>query len=386
MSDYVFISYSRKDQAYARQLVDHLRASGFEVWIDDRIDFGSRWWQTIVEAIQRCAALIVIMSPDSEASEWVEREIHLALRERKPVFPLLLRGKGFALLITRQYVKVTDGRMPPPDFYDRLRQVVPTMDHVASPAGQLEKAETGPPRTPFEPEMVPVPAGELLMGSDPKMDPRAKGSEQPQHILPLPAYSIAKTPVTNAEFLAFVQAVDRPPPSHWANERPLIGEERHPVVHITWHDAVAYCNWLSSVTGRSFCLPSEAEWEKAARGSDGRLYPWGDRWEGGRCNTAQSGTWTTTPVDAHPQGASPYGLLDMAGNVWEWTRSLHCSYPYEPTDGREALDVPDRRVLRGGSFGYKPDLARCAYRMRLGPENLGKDIGFRVAISFASGS
>ena len=251
MSDYVFISYSHKDKAYARQLGDDLRERGFEVWRDDRIDFGSRWWQTIVEAVQGCAALIVVMSPDSEASEWVEREVQLALRERKPIFPLLLRGKGFAILITRQYVNVTDERMPPSDFYDRLRQVVSPADCVAPSTGEPEKAETSAPRAPFEPEMVSVPAGELLMGSDPGRDPRAKGPEQPQHVLSLPAYAIAKTPITNAEFLAFVQAVDHPPPSHWANERPPVGEERHPVVQVTWHDVTAYCRWLSGVTGRS---------------------------------------------------------------------------------------------------------------------------------------
>jgi formylglycine-generating enzyme required for sulfatase activity len=385
MSDYVFISYSHKDRTYARQLVNDLRADGFEVWIDDRIGFGTRWWQTIVEALLGSTAVIVIMSPDSEASESVEREVQLSMRERKPLFPLLLRGEGFTLLINRQYVDVTDGSMPPPHFYDRLRQVVPTADHVPLlPAGEIEKAEASVPRAPFEPEMVPIPAGVLTMGSDPEKDSLAKRAEQPQHVLPLPAYSVAKTPVTNAEFLAFVQAVGHPPPKHWANECPPVGEELHPVVQVTWHDAVAYCRWLSDVTGRPYRLPSEAEWEKAARGGDGHLYPWGDRWEAGRCNTSQSGTWATTPVDAHPQGASPYGMLDMAGNVWEWTRSLHHSYPYDPADGREDPDDPDRRVLRGGSFGYKADLARCAYRMRLGPESLGRDIGFRVVISSPS--
>jgi formylglycine-generating enzyme required for sulfatase activity len=156
------------------------------------------------------------------------------------------------------------------------------------------------------------------------------------------------------------------------------------VVQVTWHDAVTYCHWLSDATGRLYCLASEAEWEKGARGADGRLYPWGDRWDVERCNTSQSGTWATTPVDAYPQGASPYGLWDMAGNVWEWTRSLHTSYPYLSTDGREDLDDPGRRVLRGGSFGYKAALARSAYRLRLGPDNLGRDIGFRVVIASAA--
>ena len=383
MDDYVFISYSHspEDRAYARELVGTLRASGVNVWIDDRIDFGSRWWQTIVKAVRGCSALIAIMSPDAEASEWVEREVQMALSERIPIFPLLLRGKGFDLLITRQYIKVDDGRMPPPDFYERLRQAISTGDDGTSPDDEPEAEEPTAPRMPFEPQTVSIPAGEVHIGSDPTKDARAQKAEQPQHVLSLGAYQIAKTPVTNDAYLAFVQATNRPPPSHWVDGRPPRGQEDHPVVQVSWHDATAYCRWLSSITGRAYRLPSEVEWEKAARGGDGRLYPWGNQWQAGRCNTSEDGTWDTTPVDAHPKGASPYGLLDMAGNVWEWTHSLYHSYPYDPADGREALDVPDRRVLRGGSFGYKADLARCAYRMRLGPEALGRDIGFRVTLS-----
>jgi len=383
LKDYVFISYSHspEDRAYARELVSNLRASGFNVWIDDRIDFGSRWWQTIVKAVRGCSALIAIMSPDAEASEWVEREVQLALSDQIPIFPLLLRGKGFALLITRQYIKVDDGTMPPPDFYERLRRAISADDRRTAADSEPETAETAAPWSPFEPQRVSIPAGEVCIGSDPTKDARAKKAEQPQHVLSLAAYEIAATPVTNDAYLAFVQATNHLAPSHWVNDKPPPGQEDHPVVQVSWHDATAYCRWLSSVTGRAYRLPSEVEWEKAARGGDGRLYPWGNQWQEGRCNTSESGTWDTTPVDAHPKGASPYGLLDMAGNVWEWTSSLHIAYPYDPTDGREALDVPDRRVLRGGSFGYKADLARCAYRMRLGPESLGRDIGFRVALS-----
>jgi formylglycine-generating enzyme required for sulfatase activity len=163
------------------------------------------------------------------------------------------------------------------------------------------------------------------------------------------------------------------------------------VVNVSWHDAVAYCRWLAEVTGRPYCLPSEAEWEKSARGSDGRIYPWGNRWEAKQCNSEEGGKGDITPVGIYPQGASPYGLLDMAGNVLEWTRSLwgedweepSFKYPYDPTDGREDLDAPGGvlRVLRGGSFYLNVKYARCAARIRLIPNYFGMSSGFRVLVA-----
>ena len=122
MGDHVFISYSRSDQDYARKLARVLHERGLEVWIDDRIQSGDRWWGAIDRAVRRCAALIVIMTPDSEGSEWVEKEILLAQRSDRPILPLLLRGDAFSLLIDTQYVDVTGGELPPQGFYDRLAE------------------------------------------------------------------------------------------------------------------------------------------------------------------------------------------------------------------------------------------------------------------------
>ena len=122
---HVFISYAREDQAYARELAADLRAHGLGVWMDDRIDFGDRWWQTIVQAVRASAAVIVVMTPAAEQSEWVEREVMLALDEDKPVFPLLLQGKRFPILITKQFANVSGGQMPPDSFYERLARVAP---------------------------------------------------------------------------------------------------------------------------------------------------------------------------------------------------------------------------------------------------------------------
>ena len=232
------------------------------------------------------------------------------------------------------------------------------------------------------------------MGSDPQQDEGAYDEEQPQHRLYLPDYYLAKTPVTNGQYRAFVAATGREAPEGWTNRAPPRGEEDHPVVNVSWYDARDYCQWLSEVTGRGYALPSEAEWEKGARGTDGRIYPWGNQWDATRCNSKESGLGKTTSVHAYPQGASPHGVLDMAGNVWEWTRSLwgksgerpDYRYPYRPTDGRENLDagreVP--RVLRGGAFLDSRRRVRCAYRYRYFPHDSSWDLGFRVVVRPAS--
>jgi formylglycine-generating enzyme required for sulfatase activity len=139
--------------------------------------------------------------------------------------------------------------------------------------------------------------------------------------------------------------------------------DKCPVVYASWHDATMYCRWLSEATGKPYRLPSEAEWEKAARGRDGRIYPWGNEWQAGRCNSREEGVRTTTPVGTYALGKSPYGVLDRVGNVWEWTRSHYGEYPYDPTDGREDPDTQAPYVLRGGSYYDDTGQVRCAVRL-----------------------
>jgi formylglycine-generating enzyme required for sulfatase activity len=238
-----------------------------------------------------------------------------------------------------------------------------------------------------EPEWIKVPAGEFWMGSDRGID-----DERPPHKLHLDDYLISRTPISNAQYHLFTQDAEYAPPQHWAEDRPPKGLESHPVVYVNWHDALAYCEWLSQQTSKSITLPSEAQWERAARGDrDRREYPWGDHFEVTRCNSAELGLGNTTPVGIFPDGASPYACLDMAGNVWEWTCSLwgedvekpEYDYPYDSTDGREALDAPDNvlRVLRGGAFyDLRYDL-RCACRGYHSPNYGDLYVGFRVVLS-----
>ncbi len=260
-----------------------------------------------------------------------------------------------------------------------------------------------------------VPAGAFSMGSDPERDSAAGDEELPQHSVDLPGFYLARWPVTVAQFRAFVEAEDYTEHDPNALSRP----ENEPVVYVSWYDAQAYCQWLDqrlrsmsagrlaglegeAGEARAFWaglnegklhagLPSEAEWEKAARGSDGRLYPWGEEPDPEKANYAHTGLNGTSPVGCFPKGRSPYGCEDMSGNVWEWTRSLwgedwekpDFPYPYDPRDGREVLSAGDEplRVLRGGSFFYLAELVRCAYRSWDSPNHRGSYFGFRVVVS-----
>ena len=278
------------------------------------------------------------------------------------------------------------------------------------------------------PELVEIPAGPFLMGSSDE-DGDADDDEKPQHELYLPNYSIGKTPVTNAQWRHFVavggyeqraywtaagwnfitganttqrgahqprrrwwQRLRQPQPPAIRDEPcepyrwrgPEAGDDNLPVVNITWYEAVAYCRWLSEATGQEFYLPSEAEWEKAARGSDGRVYPWGNAWEPGYCNSDEAGIERTAPVGSFPVGAGPYGALDMAGNVWEWCATKwRKAYPYalEPEWEVAYLEGTDRRRLRGGAYYSSRTFVRCAYRHSLSSPHLRYyvDFGLRVA-------
>jgi formylglycine-generating enzyme required for sulfatase activity len=270
------------------------------------------------------------------------------------------------------------GRRPTQSDAVRRRAV------AAEALGRIESGRPGAQpafwRLPYgEPAWVEVPAGEFWLGRD-----TGGSAEKPVHRLFLEAFRIARVPITNAQYQFFVAATGHRPPKHWEDGRPPRGLESHPVVAVTWHDALVYCRWLAEVTGKSITLPSEAQWEKAARGpQDRREYPWGDEWDETKCNTSELGLGETTPVGIFPDGASPYGCLDMAGNVWEWTTSQFKEYPYDPADGRENLEAGDEalRVLRGGSFYGNRSYARCAARGRGGPGSRGIIGGFRVVVS-----
>jgi formylglycine-generating enzyme required for sulfatase activity len=225
-------------------------------------------------------------------------------------------------------------------------------------------------------DTVDVPPGDVLLGNDPRPSRGpASRDEVPQHDVVVAAVSLSRTPVTNGQYREFVRATGHPAPPHWPGGALPVALDRHPVTYVDWLDATAFCRWAGAR------LPTEAEWEKAARGTDRRLFPWGDDDTPGLARHGRGMKHgSTSPVGAHPDGASAYGLDDMAGNVWEWVSSVHAPYPYDPRDGREDPGSGLPRVLRGGSYASPTSRnLRCAARSRSAPGRRSSHIGFRAA-------
>lgn len=243
------------------------------------------------------------------------------------------------------------------------------------------------------PEFVEVPAGPFVMGAA-ENDPQAFDNERwsptsAQGTVSLATFFITRLEVTVPQFAAFVRASRRQ-----VDARAVEGGPTHPVRFVSWPDALAYCRWLETVlksssaspprlrellaSGWRVTLPTEAQWEKAARGSDGRIYPWGNEPRRDRANYE-----STAPTAAGQLSCPecPYGLLDMSGNVWEWTSSPYQPYPYDPSDDRANLDADALWVMRGGHYGDGARLVRASARGAADPGARRPFIGFRVAIS-----
>ena|GEM_PF-6330000 len=264
-------------------------------------------------------------------------------------------------------------------------------------------------------ETLSIPGGEFLMGSA-ENDPEARFSEKPQFMQKTRDYLIGRFPVTSSQFASFAEATgyrttaeregsawvfngrnwERIREANWRHPRGPDGtypsggggdlagcsksfeqvKADHPVTQVSWDDAVAFCLWASKVTGRLIRLPSEPEWEKAARGNDGRWWPWGNLApHAGFCNFGGLENDTTSVGAFSPQSDSPYGVADMSGNVWEWTRS---SFRYF-SDNIFYGSGCQGRVTKGGGFHLNPCRIRCAYRIGLPPNECTNCGGFRVS-------
>lgn len=233
-------------------------------------------------------------------------------------------------------------------------------------------------------ELLTVPAGPFWMGSDKLQDSLALESEMPQLEVMVGEFQIGKYPVTVGQWLRFVTATN-----FKCDPRSLRGFANQPAHDVSWHNAQAYCKWLTvewRATDKigpnaSVRLPTEAEWEKAARSADKRRYPWGDKFDPLKANVAKTELGRTSAVGMFPAGASAYGCLDMAGNVWEWCQTQWAKYPYNVEDGREVLEGNNPRMLRGGPFNRYARLGRCASRYHLHPDIRSDNLGFRVVVA-----
>lgn len=247
-------------------------------------------------------------------------------------------------------------------------------------------------KLPAHDEMVKIPAGTFLMGSDKKVDRNAYQPEFPQRRVYLDAYEIAKYEVTTVQFLKFVLATDRKPLIDWQYEGGNFQETmaNHPVMHVSWFDADAYCRWAGKR------LPTSAEWEKAARGEDGRIYPWGNEPAGlSRANfgrTGLSGPVRDRPerlllyppiisVDKYDNGVSPYGVFQLAGNVAEWTADWYDPHYYKmaPDRNPKGPEKGTQRAFRGGGWIDSTPSVRPAQRNGTDPNTKMNWLGFRCA-------
>ena len=246
---------------------------------------------------------------------------------------------------------------------------------------------------------VEIPEGSFMMG---------EGAQR--HEVTLPTFYIGRYHVTVAQFRTFTEETGVEP----GTPDTLRGPANHPVAWVSWYEARQYCEWLTrKLTGLSLkadmtereqlfwqglrdgstvvTLPSEAEWEKAARGEDGSTYPWGDEIDPDKANYRDTGIGTTSPVGCFPAGLSPYGVADMSGNTWNWMRSLmgrdlkklEFGYPYDPSDGRENLDAEPEvlRGMRGGAFPVEPERARSTFRDGVPPSGRDDADGFRLVVT-----
>lgn len=304
------------------------------------------------------------------------------------------------------FMRAADGQL---FAIDQRARPLPTAATVTeTPPASLPHPTVPPPavnvtRPSLDFAWITIPAVEFRMGSDKAKDEDAYDDELPQHRFYLPEYRIARVPVTVAQFAQFIKATGYQTTAElegaarvwtggqwediqgadWAHPRgpqsDVTRKENHPVTCVSWYDAVAFCQWAN------VRLPTEAEWEKAARGTDGRLYPWGnDPPNKERCNFGMN-VQDTTPVGTYPKGASPYKVLDMAGNVWEWTVTkwvaIYTNYA-ERADNTLTGDEP--RTLRGGAWDNLSYGVRAAYRNRDLPSSRSSNVGFRVVASVNS--
>jgi formylglycine-generating enzyme required for sulfatase activity len=411
----VFLCHSSHDKPAVRELYQKLCAeSWIDPWLDEENLYpGQDWNLEIEKAIEETDVILVCLSNNSITKEgYVQREIRIALdyADYKPegtlfIIPVRLEECNPPKRLARwQYADYFEGQRE-----RGLKRLLVSLKRRGEELGLNEKHEEKEPifekveftkvhqissRQRYTTEgflvetlsngmdFMRVPSGPFLMGSEKE---EKFIDEHPQHIVDIPYdYWIGRYPVTNELYSNYAKNRGiKHPVNEWEKKKD------HPLVYVKWTDAIEYCKLLTAQmraeipSGLVLRLPTEAEWEKAARGTDGREYPWGNVFDKNKCNSTEVGLNSTTSVGLYsPDGDSPYGCADMAGNVWEWTHSAKKKYPYRMDDGREFEKNSIAHVLRGGSFFVNGDGARCAYRSEGDLMYFHSYAGFRLVASY----
>jgi formylglycine-generating enzyme required for sulfatase activity len=434
------IKSTTSDRQVADQICTALESQGIGCWIAHRdILPGDDWMDAIIDAVDQTKIIILVFSANTEKSQWVKDEIKLALEEKRRIIPFRIQDvyPRRALRLLKVRCQWMDAFTPPlekhieslvnivsrhlglepviPVKKEKLKEQ-PRTDQVKPAAREIKPVKEDKKETPDMPDdvkkviskaskveknkngyweayyqdgivMVYIPPGEFMMG---QTDEEKKWlidqigekdynsyyvRETPLHQVYLDGYWMGKHEVTFAQYDRYCDENkrDRPKDEGW-------GRENRPVLNISWTEADAYCQWLSRQTGLQFKLPTEAQWEKAARGNDQRKYPWGSSEPGKDLANFSVNVGKTTPVGSYPTVASPYGLLDMAGNVWEWCGDWYEAgfYKNSPQKNPVGPESGSDRVIRGGSWDDDARSLRCADRDVSGPSGRNDFLGFRL--------
>jgi formylglycine-generating enzyme required for sulfatase activity len=399
----VFLSHSSRDKPWVIQLKDALRRYGVSVWLDkDEIRPGDHFGEALEQALDNSRTVALIVSPEAVTSGWVKEEYYRALAlatargTAVQIIPVILRKAELpGFLQSRNWVDFRDESSYAQSVWqlawgitgEKPAQVLELTVTTPRSSGIHGKSPRAADILGVPLQTVLIPAGPFLMGSD------ATGDWQQHQYNLSPSYRIGQYPVTNEQYVKFAEQNPdrRPRAGGWHFTTPPPGKHNHPVVGVSWDDARAYCAWLSREAGHSYRLPTEAQWEKAARGDqDSRRYPWGDELTPDICNCNRA---QTTPVDHYPAGQSPYKCYDMAGNVREWTGTLwgkdwkkaQFIYPYQH-DKRENLNAASNfyRIYRGGAYNDEVARLGCSPRGYRGPTARDDNLGFRVVLEIES--
>ena len=373
MSD-IFISYAREDLDKVRPIAEALEAHGWSVWWDPKIRSGMPFDRVIEKALAETRSVLVVWSHASVDSDWVRAEASYGLNKGVLISIAIERDAEPPvrfLNIHAERLIDWDGNKFSPAFVKISADLEAMLGSPDIPKSPVDKQKEPPDLD----AMVEVSTGEFIYNEDKAI------IEEP--------FMIDVYPVTNQQFEKFIEAGGYKEDQYWSHQgrkwrdkeritKPKFWNRRrriettsivlrrkwilpeHPVVGVCYYEAEAYANWADKR------LATELEWERAARGSDGRLYSWGNYFNKERCNTEGCGIGKTTKVTRFTNGKSPTGCYDMVGNVWEWTASLY-NKEEEP------------RVLRGGSWEDNRIFARCANRNRNNPDFRSNTIGFRCA-------